>query len=143
MAKFGPIGPAGANPGPKWVVDQVSVATFRRPMELVDNPLPGPDPREPRPYLRRIRQLVVAHLILLCVSLPGLGLIVKGARPLVLTPHRSGSETLALAFFLLFFLYLVSLAVRGAWGALRFTLLMLRDAARRPARRALASHTRA
>jgi len=96
-------------------------------MELARNLFPQPDLGDRRPDRRRIRQLAVVHLMLFCVSLPGLWLIVKGGLPLALLPQRSGSETLTLAFFLLFFLYLLSLALRGAWGALRLTVFVLRD----------------
>jgi hypothetical protein len=92
-------------------------------MELVRRLVPE---AESGPYRRRVRQLALLHLVLFVVSLPGLWLIVKGGWPLVVIPHRSGGQTVMLGFFVVFFLYLASLSLRGAWGALRLALVVLR-----------------
>jgi hypothetical protein len=103
-------------------------------MELARNPVPGSDRDDLAVDQLRIRQLAAVYLMLFCVALPGLWLIVKGGWPLIVVAHRSPTQTLSLAFFVTLFVYVASLALRGAWRAARLGVFVLR-ASRRPRNR--------
>lgn len=78
---------------------------------------PGAD--NPRHYRERVYMLAASYLGLFFGSLLGIGLLVWKAQLYVTLTQRSNVETLTLAFFLVFFGYLVVLSARGALGALR------------------------
>lgn len=110
-------------------------------MDLARDLVREPDVSGPRAYRRRVGQLACVYLLLFCISLLGLVLIIRKARLLVLLAQRSNVETLTIAFFLLFFAYLLSLSARGAWGGAHLALHHLRAAVTRDrlrAQRALA-----
>jgi hypothetical protein len=74
---------------------------------------------DPQHYSRRVGQLALAYLLVFAGSLAGIALIVWRGELFVTLAQRSNVETLTLAFFVVFFGYLVAITARGAWGALR------------------------
>lgn len=84
---------------------------------------PGAD--DPRQYFERVRRLALWYVGLTGLSLVGIGLLLWRAQLFVTLAQRSNVETLTLAFLLVFFVYLIALSARGAWGALRIVRLSL------------------
>jgi hypothetical protein len=84
---------------------------------------PGAD--DPRQYAERVRLLRLWYVGLFTLSLIGIGLLVWRAQFFVMLTQRSNVETLTLAFLLVFFVYLIALSIRGAWGALRLVHLSM------------------
>jgi hypothetical protein len=70
-------------------------------------------------YARRVRRLAWAYVGLFIGSAAGIGLLIWQAQYYVTLAQRSNVETLVLAFFLLFFAYLIILSWSGALGAVR------------------------
>ena len=85
-----------------------------------------PQADRPAAYARRVHELAAAYAGTFLLSLAGAALIIWRARLLVTLSQRSNVETLTLAFFLVFFLYLALLTVTGAWGAVRVATYALR-----------------
>jgi hypothetical protein len=75
-----------------------------------------PDVDNPRHYRRRVRQLAVAYLLSLTLSITGICLLIANGGLLVDLTQRSNVETLTILFFIVFFGYMAVLSLRGAWG---------------------------
>ena len=95
---------------------------------LVDRVVREPSIQSAARYARRVRLLAAAYVGLFFGSAIGIGLIVWKAQFFVTLSQRSNVETLTLAFFLVFFSYLVLLSMPGLWGALRIMWFDLRGA---------------
>jgi hypothetical protein len=78
-----------------------------------------PEVRNAHDYSQRIRLLCAVYLALFLVSIAGCVMLLWQSRLYVTLSQRSNVETLTLAFFLVFFIYLALLSRKGAVGALR------------------------
>jgi hypothetical protein len=74
---------------------------------------------DPQHFARRVGRLALAYLLVFGGSLAGIALILWRGELLITLAQRTNVETLTLAFFVVFFGYLATITVRGAWGALR------------------------
>jgi hypothetical protein len=77
----------------------------------------SPATATPQDYARRVHLLAFAYVVLFVAALTGFALIIWQGRLLVTLSQRSNVETLTLAFFLVFFGYMIVLSAPGAWGA--------------------------
>src|SRR4051794_27071383 len=85
-----------------------------------------PDVVDVAHYRRRVAHLAWIYPALFAMSATGLGILVSRGRFFVTLTQRSNVETLTIAFFLLFFSYLVALTAAGAWGGARVWTYRLR-----------------
>lgn len=88
-----------------------------------------PEAETAHQYAQHVNRLALAYGALFAASAVGIVLIVWKAQLFVTLSQRSNVETLTLAFFLIFFAYLLALSAGGTLGALRicyFRLLALR-----------------
>jgi hypothetical protein len=118
--------PGGRAPLPKPLDDPNATL-----MDIARNLVREPDVADPRAFRRRVHQLAAVNFLLLCFAVAGIGVIVANGRRFVLLAQRSNVETLTIAFFLLFFSYLLLLSARGAKGAALLGLHALRALRRR------------
>lgn len=84
-----------------------------------------PDTETPERYARRVRQLTKIHAALPLLCAVGIALICAWGKHFVTLAQRSNVETLTVAFFVLFFLYLLVLSSRGFVGACRIARFAL------------------
>lgn len=96
---------------------------------LAERVIREPEADTAHQYAQHVNRLALAYSALFLGSAVGIVLIVWKAQLYVTLSQRSNVETLTLAFFFIFFAYLIVLSVGGAYGALRlcsFRLLALR-----------------
>jgi hypothetical protein len=77
-----------------------------------------PGVQQPEDYRRRVYLLAGVYFALFATSVVGLALLLWQAKLFVTLAQRSNVETLTLAFFLVFFLYVALLSRRGMIGSL-------------------------
>jgi hypothetical protein len=100
-------------------------------MDIVEMAVREPGSRTIPAYGRRVRRLATIYALLFVSALVGLFLLVWRSRFLIVLTQRTNVETLTLAFFFVFFLYVASLSAAGLPGALRllyYRLLAARHA---------------
>ncbi|HXU73688.1 MAG TPA: hypothetical protein VN947_30425 [Polyangia bacterium] len=95
------------------------MSTHDRSIDLGRALVREPDVGDARHYARRVLLLALIHPALFALSLVGIVLVLWRGRFFVTLSQRSNVETLTIAFLLLFFAYIGSLSLRGAWGGLR------------------------
>lgn len=78
-----------------------------------------PSVDSPRHYGQRVHRLAAIYVALFCGALAGLALLIWRGKFFVDLSQRSNVETLALAFFFIFFLYVAVLSRKGVAGAMR------------------------
>jgi hypothetical protein len=76
-----------------------------------------PGTETPRQYAQRVHRLALIYFGLFFVSLAGVALILWRGKLFVTLAQRSNVETLTIAFFLVFFLYVAALSRSGMTGA--------------------------
>jgi hypothetical protein len=84
-----------------------------------------PSVGSPAEYARRVHRLALAYVGLFVLPLVGITLLLWHAHLLVTLTQRSNVETLTLLFLLIFFMYLATLSLRGALGAVRIAYYAL------------------
>src|SRR5215213_2831456 len=85
----------------------------------VQHPLSETGAEDARHYRRRVNLLAVEYVVLLVFALIGVVLLIWKAQLYVTLTQRSNVETLTLAFFFVFFVYLGVISAPGALGGLR------------------------
>ena len=80
----------------------------------------------PEQYARRVTALAWLFSLIFVFSLAGIGVLCWWGKYLVTLSQRANVETLTLAFFFVFFLYVGLLTRSGVWGALQIAWFRLR-----------------